>query len=374
MDFGVFNLLQHRHRSKPPQRVIEEALEHTRLAEELGFSRVWFAEHHFSNYSLCPSPLILCAQAAAMTKRVRVGSAVLILPLHAPARLVAEIALVDALSGGRLDVGVGSGYQPYEFERLGADIARNKAVFNEMLDTIELGLRRPSFEYAGEALAQPPTAINVRPLQTPRPPIWIAGADPNSHRRCARDGYVPFVSGGIESPERLREARRRIEALYAQEGRDPASVPLGVLRFVCVSDDRETLARYTDGARFQKRIAMALRHRRETMVDDYMVEEAPFPEEPELEQVARNIVIGNAEQVAERLCREIDMYRPRHMSIYFAVGDMPHAAVIDSMTQFATRVVPAIERRFGKPLAEIADAPMPVPPPLAPVEARAAAE
>ena len=60
MDFGVFNLLQHRDRAISPQQAIEQALAHTRLAEERGFSRVWFAEHHFSNYSLCPSPLILC--------------------------------------------------------------------------------------------------------------------------------------------------------------------------------------------------------------------------------------------------------------------------------------------------------------------------
>ncbi|MDD9916020.1 MAG: LLM class flavin-dependent oxidoreductase, partial [Rhodospirillaceae bacterium] len=134
MDFGAFNLLQHRDRLKSPHQVLAESLEHVKLAEELGFSRVWFAEHHFSNYSLCPSPLLLCNQAAAITKTIRVGCAVLILPLHAPARVIAEIALVDAMSGGRLDVGVGSGYQPYEFERLGADIQKNKVMFNEMLD------------------------------------------------------------------------------------------------------------------------------------------------------------------------------------------------------------------------------------------------
>ena len=109
MDFGLFNLLQHRDRSKNSHDLIQEALDHTRKAEELGFSRVWFAEHHFSNYSLVPSPLVMCAYAAAITKKIRVGSAVVILPLHAPARLIAEIAMVDALSGGRLDVGVGSG-------------------------------------------------------------------------------------------------------------------------------------------------------------------------------------------------------------------------------------------------------------------------
>jgi alkanesulfonate monooxygenase SsuD/methylene tetrahydromethanopterin reductase-like flavin-dependent oxidoreductase (luciferase family) len=361
MDFGVFNLLQHRDRTKSPHEVIAEALEHVRLAEELGFSRVWFAEHHFSNYSLCPSPLILCTQAAAMTTRIRVGSAVLILPLHLPARVIAEIALVDALSGGRLDVGVGSGYQTYEFERLGADMARNKVVFNEMLDMIDLGLRQPTFGYEGEHFEQLQTAINTRPAQLPRPPIWIAGADPNSHRRCARDGYVPFISGGIESPDRIRRMRDQVEQCYQQEGKDPAAIPLGVLRFLCVSDDPAVIAHYVDCARFQKRIAMSLRHRRETMVDDYMVDEVPFPDEPSLDQVADNIVVGAAEAVAERLCREIDLYGPRHMSIYFAVGDLPSAAAMNSMEQFASKVVPMIETHFGKPLSEICDVPLPAP-------------
>lgn len=353
MDFGIFNLLQHRDRSKPPQEVIAEALEHVQLAETLGFSRAWFAEHHFSNYSLCPSPLIFCNQVAATTKTIRIGCAVLILPLHAPARVVAEIALVDALSGGRLDVGVGSGYQHYEFERLGADITQNKAVFNEMLDMIDQGLREPHFSYAGELYEQPQTAINVRPVQSPRPPIWIAGADPNSHRRCARDGFIPFISGGIDNAARIRAMRDQVEQCYEEEGKDPNSIPLGVLRFVCVSDDEAIQKRYVDGARFQKRIATSLRQRRETMVDDYMVAEAPFPNEPTLDEIADNLIVGNAQRVAERLCNEIELYGPRHMSIYFAVGDMPHAAVLDSIEQFATKVIPLVEAHFGKPLAEI---------------------
>lgn len=364
MDFGVFNLLQHRDRAIPPQQVIEEAMEHVRLAEELGFGRVWFAEHHFSNYSLCPSPLILCAQAAAMTRRIRVGTAVLILPLHAPARLIGEIALVDALSGGRLELGVGSGYQHYEFERLGTDIAENKAMFNEMLDMVELGLRQPNFSYRGVHFDLPQTAINVRPAQTPRPPIWIAGADPNSHRRCARDGYIPFISGGVGGGDALRKMRDQVEDCFRQEGKDPTGMPLGVLRFVCVSDDPKTIDRYVDGARFQRRIAMALRQRRESMVDDYMVEEQAFAGEPPLEQIRKDLVVGDPTEVAGRLVEEIELYGPSHMNCYFAVGDMPNAAVKRSIELFATEVVPLIERHFGKPLAEICPATDPEPAPL----------
>ena len=365
MDFGVFNLLQHRDRNASPQQVVQEALEHVQLAEEVGFSRVWFAEHHFSNYSLCPSPMIMCAQAAAMTKRIRVGSAVLILPLHTPARVVAEIALVDTLSVGRLDVGVGSGYQHYEFERLGADIAKNKLMFNEMLDMIDRGLRRPTFSYHGAHFVQPQTAINVTPVQKPRPPIWIAGADPNSHRRCARDGFIPFISGGLENAAFIRSARDKVEESFRAEGKDPTGMPLGVLRFVCVSDDPAVRRRYVDGARFQKRLALALRQRREVMVDDYMVEEMEAPGEATLDEIAQNIVVGTADQVAERLCAEIELYGPSHMNCYFAVGDMPNAAVKSSIEQFATRVVPEIEAHFGKPLAEINPAATPTPAPPA---------
>ena len=361
MDFGVFNILQHRNRSTSPHQILAESVEHTKLAEELEFSRVWFAEHHFSNYSLCPSPLIMCNQAAAMTKTIRVGCAVLILPLHAPARVIGEIALVDTLSGGRLDVGVGSGYQNYEFERLGADLTKNKVMFNEMLDMIERGLREPHFSYDGEFYTQPPTAINMQPVQSPRPPIWIAGKDPNSQRRCARDGYIPFISGGLGDPEGLKLQRDQIEQCYIEEGKDPATMPIGVLRFACVSDDQSVIDRYVDGARFQQRLAASLRNRRETMLDDYMVDEVPNETEPPIEQIAKNIVVGNAETVAERLCHEIELYGPRHMTIYFSVGDMPHRAVIESMEQFATKVVPMIEKHFGKPLAEINHVPMPQP-------------
>ena len=365
MDFGLFNLLQHRDRSKNSNDLIQEALDHTRKAEELGFSRVWFAEHHFSNYSLVPSPLIMCAYAAAITKNIRVGSAVVILPLHAPARLIAEIAMVDALSGGRLDVGVGSGYQNYEFERLGADIEKNKVMFHEMLDMIELGLRQPHFSYDGEFYKQKSTAINVRPVQLPRPPIWIAGKDPDSHRRCARDGYIPFISGGIGSPKKIRDLRDQVEECYAAEGQPTDNIPVGVLRFMCISEDRAEIERYVDGARYQQRIAVALRTRQENLSDDYMIAEQGFEGEPPLERIERNILAGSAENVAERLCAEIEMYGPTHMNIYFQVGDVASDTAIRSMDALASKVIPLVEKHFGKPIAEINPAPMPAPKPLA---------
>src|SRR5437868_5639523 len=113
MDFGIFPLMQQRDMSKSSHAIVQEAVQQTRWAEELGYTHAWYPEHHFSNYSLCPSPLMMAAHCAGATSRIRVGSAVVVAPLYSAPRLVADIAFVDCLSNGRLDVGVGMGYQSF---------------------------------------------------------------------------------------------------------------------------------------------------------------------------------------------------------------------------------------------------------------------
>src|SRR5438128_5616640 len=128
MEYGIFNLMGSREADKPTAQVFGEVAEQTRLADELGYTIAWFAEHHFSNYCLCASPLMMVAHCASITKRIRLGTAVVVLPLYNPARLAAEIATADALSNGRLMLGICAGYQPYDFERLGTDIAQNREI------------------------------------------------------------------------------------------------------------------------------------------------------------------------------------------------------------------------------------------------------
>jgi alkanesulfonate monooxygenase SsuD/methylene tetrahydromethanopterin reductase-like flavin-dependent oxidoreductase (luciferase family) len=149
MDFGIFNLMGYREPDKTTAQVLKEATEQTCVAEELGFGMSWFAEHHFSNYAICPSPLMMVAHCAPITNRIRLGTGVLVLPLYNPARLTAEIAMADALCDGRLVLGVGSGYQPYEFERFCLNLNDSKGMFSEFLDIIELGLSRDFFSYDG---------------------------------------------------------------------------------------------------------------------------------------------------------------------------------------------------------------------------------
>ena len=167
MEFGVFILAQQRGYHQTSQQVIQNSIEQTVVAEQAGFNTAWYAEHHFNNYSLSPSPLMMIAHMAAKTQRIRLGSAVCILPLYHPARFLAEVGFVDTVSNGRLDLGIGSGYQQFEFERFGVDIAESGAIFNEFLDVIPKGLTQKIFEHDGQFLKIPPSSIAVRCLQEP---------------------------------------------------------------------------------------------------------------------------------------------------------------------------------------------------------------
>src|SRR5436853_6000147 len=107
MEYGIFNLMGSREADKPTAQVFGEVAEQTRLADQLGYATAWFAEHHFSNYCLCASPLMMVAHCAAITGKIRLGTAVVVLPLYNPARLAAGIATADALSNGRVEPGIG---------------------------------------------------------------------------------------------------------------------------------------------------------------------------------------------------------------------------------------------------------------------------
>ena len=105
MKLGLFCLLAQRDPQITPAQIFEETVELVKLADEIGLDVAWFAEHHFSNYCLCVSPLMMATYCAPLTKRIRLGTAVVVLPLYDPIRLIEEIATVDVLSGGRLVLG-----------------------------------------------------------------------------------------------------------------------------------------------------------------------------------------------------------------------------------------------------------------------------
>ena len=345
MDFGYFGLMGYRERGTLPQRVFEEHIEQVRQADRLGFGIAWFAEHHFSNYCICPSPLLMAARCAGETQRIKLAPAVVVAPLYQPARVLAEIGMVDACSEGRLVLGVGSGYQPYEFERFGQDLAEARPMLEEFLDMLELAFDNETFSYEGKHYRMPETHISARPVNG-RPDIWVAGDGDVGHRLCARRGYSPMFTGRWLGADYLAGMRERIAEAYRAEGCDPETMRIGFQRFLCVTESRaETLA-YVDNARHQMRLASALRRRAEVM-DGAMMTEVPMPDELSLEEIADNLLVGDCETIAERLTAEIRAARPAHIMFHFQVGGSSHRAAMDSMEKLVTDIRPMVEKELG---------------------------
>ena len=172
-------------------------------AEAGGLSTLWVAEHHFQPGGVCPSPPVLLAACGERTRRLRLGVLVSVLPFHRPIELAEQYAMVDRLTGGRLNLGVGSGYIPLEFEGFGVDAASKRDLFDRNLETLLAALRGAEVRSDG-ALAQP-VRLNVLPVQRPHPPLWIAvqrrEAIPFVARRGASLALVPYAT--VANPEEL---------------------------------------------------------------------------------------------------------------------------------------------------------------------------
>jgi len=351
MDFGIFNLMGSRDANKPTAQVFAEVAEQTRLADELGYTIAWFAEHHFSNYCLCASPLMMVAHCASITKKIRLGTAVVVLPLYNPARLAAEIATADALSNGRLMLGVGAGYQPYEFERFGVDIKDNLEMTEEFCDILDCAFSQDFFSYSGKHYQIPETHIPARPVQKP-PPIYVAGHTEAMFRAAARHGYRVLSSGRVGGAALLAEQYEIIEAAYRAEGVPLANAQITVNRFCHITDSKDEGLRFAENARYQSRLASSLRRRQEVMRGTVLVD-VPFPDEPPLERIHGDLLIGDVETVAEKLIGEIRAARPVHMCFSFKVGDTDHKAAMRSMELMMSEVKPRVERVLG-PLSQVA--------------------
>ena len=345
MEFGIFNLMGSRDPDKPAAQVFGEVAEQTRLADELGYTIAWFAEHHFSNYCLCASPLMMVAHCAAITKKIKLGTAVVVLPLYNPARLAAEVATADAMSGGRLMLGIGAGYQPYEFERFGVDIAQNFTMTDEFCQILDRALTQDFFSYEGKHYRIAQTHIPVRSVQNPIP-IYVAGHTQAMFRAAARHGYRVLTSGRLGGTQLLAEQYADFVAAFAAENVPLSRAHMTLNRFAHITDSRDEGMRFAENARYQSRLASSLRRRAEVMQGNVLVD-VPFPNEPSLEAIHDELLIGDVDTVAEKLVREIQAAKPEHVCFSFKVGSTPFKAAMRSMDLMMRDVKPKVEKALA---------------------------
>ena len=344
MEFGVFILAQQRGYHQSSQEVIRNAIEQTVAAEAAGFDTAWYAEHHFNNYSLCPSPLMMIAHCAALTRRIRLGSAVCVLPLYHPARLLGEIGFADTVSGGRLDLGIGSGYQQFEFDRFGVDLGQSHDLFAEFYDVLQAGLRQRIFSYEGKHLTMPPTAIAVRTVQSPTPPIWVTSGHADTLALAVAKRHNLFVTALLNGLDAIKALRQKLETVAASAERSLDEVKFGFLRCAFASDDDAEIRSYLDCARFQRRLSESLKFRSAQSDDGYLIKEEAGPNDMSLETIRANLPVGSVNQVIDRMLEEISILKPSHIALQTQLGDFDQRIMLRQIDLWGTRIIPSVRQ------------------------------
>jgi alkanesulfonate monooxygenase SsuD/methylene tetrahydromethanopterin reductase-like flavin-dependent oxidoreductase (luciferase family) len=336
MQFGIFMTMP-APELRPAGEMYARALDMAEAADALNFSHLWLAEHHFTNYAYTSRPLVLLSHIAARTRNIRLGPAIVPMTLHHPLIVAEELATLDVLSGGRVEAGIGSGYQQYQYDRFGLVKGESKARDQEAIEVLKRALREPLFSYYGEHFDIPRTRLVPQPKQHAIP-LWLVV---NSSRRESLEAALAhganLFTGVLEPISALTNMSEVYPDLAAQLQR----VRIGTQRPVYVAESEAEAQEAVEEARWNGRATLRLRHDMGEVTDG-MVPDQPFPAEPSAAALRRDfLVIGTADECIHQLQRVQRGLGCDYFSASFWFGALPHDRVMQSMRRFATDVMPA---------------------------------
>ena len=335
MKFGTFHLME-RPFIKPEAQVYADHLDQISLADELSFHTVWLTEHHFSSapyvpdvdgeYCVSASPFALACAVAQITKNVRIGSAVKVLPLEHPLRTAEDIAMADILSGGRIDVGVGVGYRQYEFEGLRVPMDEKVERYLEALDIMIGAWTTDEFSYEGKFFSVPRLSLVPKPLQKPFPPVWTASRyNPSDVIEIAVKGGYNLMSNW-QTTDQLRVARDSFVAARTEQGLEPEAFEFACIRHVFVGEsDQET----------QRHAAKA--------VEYYLKSTRQF--RPVGDHERGQMIFGSPNTCIARIRELEDTAKMTHLICWLNFPGLTQEQITRSMRLFSEAVMPAFEKQ-----------------------------
>src|SRR5579871_2578901 len=237
MRFGYFATYFRESEDKSLGQVYRDTNEQVECAEACGFDIIWFPEHHFTHQYCTPNPLLNIVDVARVTRRVKLGTSVIVAPFHHPLAVAEEIGMVDHLVDGRLEIGFARGASLYEYDRLGVTDVQAVGRTSECLEIL-LGIWKQDddFAFRGRHYEFGPTYVVPRPLQQPHPPIWVAARTPETLRFCIERG-IGLHTTPLRQPRSAMQTTMKTINAIASEYESLQRPPVTVQTETFVSDD-----------------------------------------------------------------------------------------------------------------------------------------
>ena len=334
MEFGIFYQLPCGPDQDPADRY-SDMIAAAQLADELGFDTVWLAELHFnSRFSVMPAPLLVASAIAQATTKIKIGTAVNLVPLHNPIRLAEEMATLDVLSKGRAIFGIGRGSNATHFQGYGIDQEEGRQKFQEAVDFILQAWDQETLTFNGKHYHAQDLSVVPKPYQKPHPPVYVASNGADTFDLVGNMGHNILVAPIIATVEGVQTGLNVYRGTLAKHGLDPAEMKVNVAVPTLVAQDsaqahamaKSTVDSYLDTLREAgsrgRGASRALTMGYQQVQEEYGA-------------------IGNPEECVSQLRRFQELYNPQEVMCWFDIGGtLPYPEVKKSMELFSSEVMP----------------------------------
>lgn len=334
MEFGVFYQIPCSEGQTPAGRYAD-VMSQVKLADELGYDMAWLAELHFARqFSVMPAPLLMASALSQTTKRIKLGTAVNLLPLHHPLRIAEEVATLDVLSGGRAVFGIGRGSNPNHYRGYGIPIEERNDRFVEGLDLALRAWKEDELDFDGQFYQAHGIRLEPKPIQRPHPPVYVASNGADTFPLVGSLGHSILVTPLIITVQGVSDGLANYRETLVANGHDLSSVKAVVNVPVYVGETEiearagfaPTVNNYLGTLRGMQNNSRGSGRAFQIDYDDLYNELG---------------AIGTPDQVTERLQRFSELYQPQEFMCWFNIGGMlTDEEVGRSMRLFAEEVMP----------------------------------
>ena len=339
MKFGIFDYIDQR--NEPVHKLYDDRMELLAALEDAGFYSYHLTEHHVTPLSSTPSPTVFLAAAARETRRIRLSALLFLLPLYHPLRLLEEFCMLDNLSHGRLDIGLGRGVAPPEFEAFDADFARSQQDYEHALNILHQGFTQERINYKCDRYDFRDVRVVIPPVQRPHPPFWYGLRGEHGPLFAAKRGMNGVTLGPDDMCAATLTLFREHWASHAEERKQfksPVKSPIaGVMRTMFIADSDIEANRIA---------APAYEHWYNSLGWLWEKRGIPLPisipKDFELAKESGALVVGSPDTVTRIFTEQSERIRQNYLVLMLAFGTLTHAQEMRSLALFKSEVMPKL--------------------------------